>query len=164
MIEYSWLNIYAHSDLNALSNPLKAVFKQLKPCLNHGIHVLFEHGFHLKILKTGHRLFMWCQTTMQGRPGISILHLDFRWRQHHYISHGMTSKWEKNKMASSVVYSAVKATFSWFSRHLCQEFSWNHIKCKINNQTCLSQCIITFAGSLGRCLNTQPVVEMISLP
>ena len=32
--------------------PLKAVLKQLKPCLNNGIHVLFEHGFYLKILKT----------------------------------------------------------------------------------------------------------------
>ena len=30
----------------------KDVFKQLKPCSNDGIHVLFEHGFYLKILKT----------------------------------------------------------------------------------------------------------------
>ena len=36
----------------------KAVFKQLKPCSNHGIHELFEHAFYLKILKTGCILFM----------------------------------------------------------------------------------------------------------
>ena len=70
---HSCINIYAHSCLKPLSNPLKAVFKQLKPCLNHGIHMLFEHGFYLKILKTGHKLFTWHQLTMQGCPGISIL-------------------------------------------------------------------------------------------
>ena len=70
---HSCINIYAHSCLKPLSNPLKAVFKQLKPCLNHGIHVLFEHGFYLKILKAGCRLFMWRQTIMQGCPEISIL-------------------------------------------------------------------------------------------
>ena len=69
---HSCINIYAYSCLKPLSNPLKAVFKQLKPCLNHGIHVLFEHGFYLKILKTGCRLFMWRQTIMQGCPEISI--------------------------------------------------------------------------------------------
>ena len=31
---------------------MKAVFKQLNPCSNHEICVLFEHGFYLKILKT----------------------------------------------------------------------------------------------------------------
>ena len=28
---------------------MKAVFKQPNPCSNHEIHVLFEHGFYLKI-------------------------------------------------------------------------------------------------------------------
>ena len=55
--EYSCICIYAHSCLKPLSNPLKAVFKQLKPYLNHVIRVLFEHGFYIKILKTGRRLF-----------------------------------------------------------------------------------------------------------
>ena len=47
----SCINSSAYSCLMPLSNPLKAVFKQPKPCLNHGILVLFEHGFYLKILK-----------------------------------------------------------------------------------------------------------------
>ena len=54
--EISCINIYAHSCLKPLSNSLKAVFKQLEPCSNHGIHVLFELGFYLKILKKEHRL------------------------------------------------------------------------------------------------------------
>ena len=29
----------------AIVKSVKAVFKQLKPCSNHLIHVLFEHGF-----------------------------------------------------------------------------------------------------------------------
>ena len=69
----SCMHIYTNSCLKPLSNPLKAVFKQLKPRLNHGIHMLFEHGFYLLILKTGRRLFTWRQTQMQGCPGISIL-------------------------------------------------------------------------------------------
>ena len=55
-----------------IRSPLKAVFKQLNPCLNHGTYVLFEHVccffffvffffcfvfFFSKILKTGRRLF-----------------------------------------------------------------------------------------------------------
>ena len=55
-----FLHKYAHSSLKPLSNQLKNVFKQIKPCSNRGIHMLFEHGFYLQILKTGHR------TTMQG--------------------------------------------------------------------------------------------------
>ena len=39
--------IYARRCLKPLSNELKAVFKRLKPCSNHGIHVLFEQGFYL---------------------------------------------------------------------------------------------------------------------
>ena len=35
----------------------KTVFKQFKPCSNHGILVLFEHAFYLQIPKTGRRLF-----------------------------------------------------------------------------------------------------------
>ena len=113
--EYSCINIYAHSCLKPLPNPLKAVFKQLKPCLNHGIHVLFEHGFYLQTVKTGHRLFMWRQTTMQGSPRISIL----SWflltlPSFHFLR--MMSEKAKNKMASTDVYSIVKATFSWFFR------------------------------------------------
>ena len=34
-----------------------AIFKQLKPCSNHGIHMLFEHGFYFEILKTERRMF-----------------------------------------------------------------------------------------------------------
>ena len=53
----------------------------------------------------------------------------------------MMSQEVKNKMASTDVYSAVKATLSWFFRRLWQDFSWNHIKCKNNDQTYLFQCI-----------------------
>ena len=67
--------------------------------------------------------------------------LDFYWRQCHYILRGMTSQRANNEMASMDVYNAVKATFSWFPRLLWRNFSWNHIKCKNNDQTCLFQYI-----------------------
>ena len=72
----------------------------------------------------------------------------------------MTSKRAKNKIASSDVYSAVKADFSWFFRRLWQEFSWNHIKCKNNigiKHICFN--VLIFAGCLGRCLSTQPAAS-----
>ena len=45
---YSCIDIYAHSCLKPFSIGPKAVLKQQNPCLNHEIHVRFEHGFRLK--------------------------------------------------------------------------------------------------------------------
>ena len=73
IIQYSCTNIYAYSCLKPLSIPLKAIFKQLKPCSNHGIHVLFEPGFYLKILKMVRGLFAWRYAAKPLRPGMSIL-------------------------------------------------------------------------------------------
>ena len=61
----------------------------------------------------------------------------------------------KNKMASMDVYSAVKATLSWFFKLLRRDFSWNHIKCKNNDQICLFQCI-NICRVPHRSLNIRP--------
>ena len=65
--KYLWTQLF-----EAIVKSPKSRF-QVKPCLKHEIHLLFEHGFYIKILKMGHRLFTWRQTTMQGCPGISTL-------------------------------------------------------------------------------------------
>ena len=44
------------------------LFKQLKPCSNHVIYVLFEHVFYLQILKTGRTLLKWCQNNNARLP------------------------------------------------------------------------------------------------
>ena len=124
----SCINIYTHSCLKPLSNPLKDFFKQLKPCLTHGIHVLFEHTFYLKILKTGHRLFTWHQTTMQGCPGISIL------------SWFLLTSTSLQKGIFGCVQCCQSGFFMIFQVS-SMGFSWNQIKCKNNDQTCLFQCI-----------------------
>ena len=49
VIKYSCMNIYAYSCLKLLSNRPDAVLKQQSPCLNHEIHVAFEHGIYLNI-------------------------------------------------------------------------------------------------------------------
>ena len=46
---YSFMNIYAYSCLELLSNRPEAALKQQNPCSNHEIHVAFEHGFYLNI-------------------------------------------------------------------------------------------------------------------
>ena len=42
---YSCIKSYEHSCLKLFLNRPEAVFKQQNSCSNHGIHVLFEHGF-----------------------------------------------------------------------------------------------------------------------
>ena len=46
----------------------------------------------------------------------------------------------KTKWHLGVCTVLSKRLFSWFFRHLRQKFSWNHRKCKYNDQTCLFQC------------------------
>ena len=84
-----------HSRLKPLSNQLKAVFKQLTPGSNHGIHMLFEHGFC--------RLFTWRQTTVQVCPGINI----FSW--YLLTSTSFHSSWndvKQNKKQNGVSWCA----------------------------------------------------------
>ena len=135
-MQYSCTDIYAHSCLKPLSNQLRPFFKQLSPCSNHAIHMLFEHGFYLKIFKMGHRLFTWSLNDNARLPRNKYFVLIFvdlnaiaffaEWRQT-----------EQNKMVSTDVLSAFKDFF----RCLRQEFSWNYIQCKNNDHTCLFHCI-----------------------
>ena len=135
----------------AIANQLKAVFKQLKPCSNHGINVLFEHGFYLKILKKGRRTFTRRQPTMQ----VCVLSW-FLLTSASFHSTRKGVKQNKNKMTSTDVHSASKRLLrDFFFRRLRQEYSWSYIQCK--NITITHVCFIalTFAGSLGKGLNTR---------
>ena len=110
--------------------------------------------FLLKNPQDGHRLFTWRQTTMQGWPGISIVSW-FLLTSTSLHSSRNDDKKSKKKKASIDVYSAHKATISCFFGSFQREFSWTHISAKITiTHVCFSA--LTFAGSLGRSLNTRP--------
>ena len=143
------INICAHRCLKPLLNQLKAVFRQLKPCSNHGIHMLFEHVFTLKSSTEANIVYVMSTDSARLPRNKHFLH------QHHYICRGMMSKRAKNKLASTDVYSALKATFSCFFRHFRQEFSWNHKNARITIPHVYFSAL-TFAGSLGISLNTRP--------
>ena len=67
----------------------------------------------------------------------------------------MTSKRAKNKMASTNVYRVFKATISWFSGVFEGSFHGIISNARITiTHICLSE--LTFAGFLGRSLNTRP--------
>ena len=69
--ELLFLHKYLYTQLfEVIVKSTKAIFKQLKPCSNHGIHMLFEHGFYMKIFKTG-----------QGLCGKKFYGLCCCWRQ-----------------------------------------------------------------------------------
>ena len=128
---HSCINLYAHSCLKPLSNPLKALFKQLKSCLNHGIHVLFEHGFYLNILeKNDSARLLRNEHLVLIFVDVNVITFLAEWRQKE-----RKTKWRLR------MCTAVKETFSWVFRRLQQEFSWNNIKCKNKDQTFLFPCI-----------------------
>ena len=106
---FSCINIYAHSCLKPLSNALKAVFKRLKPCLNHGIYVLFEYGFYTKILKMGRRLFTWHQTAMPCCPRLSIL----SW----FLLTSMFIHFSQNDVKKSEKQNVVSGCVQWCQSH-----------------------------------------------
>ena len=64
--------------------------------------------------------------------------LDFCWL---HFSRNDFKKSEIQNCAFGCVQGCQSDFFLWFFRRLRREFSWNHIKCKNNNQTCLFQCI-----------------------
>ena len=67
---------YDYNCLKSLSNRPEAVLKQQKPCINHGIHVLFEHGRHLMSLENSQDEPRFVCMTLHGKtlwPGMSIL-------------------------------------------------------------------------------------------
>ena len=110
----SYINVFLHKYL--CTQLFEAIVKSTKSrfqTANYGIHMLLEHGFYLKILMMGRRLFMWRQTTMQGCPGISILSWFLLMFTSFHFSRN-EFKNSENKMVSTDVYSAVKATFSWY--------------------------------------------------
>ena len=59
--------------LKPKKNGAEAMFKQWNPFWTRGIHVLFEHGSNLKILKVCRDWLKWIYTTLCYHPRICIL-------------------------------------------------------------------------------------------
>ena len=115
-----------------------------KPCSNNVIHVqimkfmlCFEYNFYLKILTTGHHLFTWRYTTLRCCPGTGIL----SWFL--LTSNSVQFSW------NDVLIYGIPTARNSVESHQNARIAITHV-CFI---------ALTFAKSLGRCLNTQPAAS-----
>ena len=139
-VKYSCINIYAHGCLKPLSNQGKAIFKQLKPCSSRRIHVLFEHSFYLKILKTDRGLFAWHYVAKCCRQEWAFC-VCFCWHQRHVrkcILMFDFANWCHFVQQDSKYKMQFFNDFLAFSGAI---LNWNQVKCQNGDHTCLFHCM-----------------------
>ena len=143
LLQINW--VFLHRFLctqlfQAIVKSTKKRFQTTKTMFKHWIHVLFEHDFYLKIIKTGRRLLTWRQMTMQGCPWVSIFSWFFdvniitfftEWRQ----TEQKNKKQKKKNKQQQQHQNGVNWCVQW------QQVSWNYIQCKNNDHARLFHCI-----------------------